>query len=101
MGFCISVIKMPEFKFDRRYDSTKFVGDREFWAQTLGDGWESYPILDWTPGMFTDYDDLKRPTDFNKVREWIKENIKEGNRNLLFSGLDLLEFDKNLWFIGI
>lgn len=32
---------------------------------------------------------------------WIKENIKEGNRNLLFSGLDLLEFDKNLWFIGI
>ena len=42
--------------------------------------------------------ELARPKDFNKCREWIKENVYEGNQSRLLNALDKMELDNTLAF---
>ena len=42
--------------------------------------------------------ELARPKDFNKCREWIKEKVYEGNQQRLLNALDKMENDETLCF---
>lgn len=41
---------------------------------------------------------LARPSDFNKTRQWIRDNLSEGNQDRLLEALDKLEKDETLAF---
>jgi hypothetical protein len=41
---------------------------------------------------------LARPKDFNKCRQWVKENLCESNQQRLLNAIDIMEQDETLCF---
>lgn len=81
---------------DRRFDSLRYSGDREFcaWLQSEDNGeFKAIRYSEW------DVDCFERPADLAKARAWVKTNIVEGNHKRWLDLFDLLEADteKHLW----
>src|ERR1051326_7978365 len=80
-----------DWKSDDRFEVWQVRQDMAFYFQCddtieFYDGYGDYP----------DY--YARPTDFNKVRQWVRDNVEsEGNQERYFELLDLMEADSELF----
>jgi len=73
------------------FDSIRHSGDREFVVEN-----EFVFMDDQNP---VEEQELARPKDFAKCREWVKNTrYPEGNKNRLLGALDMLENDESLVF---
>jgi hypothetical protein len=70
------------------FDDDRYSGDRDFVANN-----EFYSYRDIKDGC-----EYSRPADFNKCREWIKQNVVEFNQARLLEAIDKMESDKDLVF---
>ena len=87
MGLNITIVRMPGWIEDERFDLVRHVGDAAF-VSTDGIKWETHP------------EDVscRRPTDFEMARRWVRENVHpEANAKRLLGGLDIMENDAGLW----
>ncbi len=72
------------------FDTDKYVGDREL----AGSG-----LLDQHIWHERDEQSYYRPSNFDKVRDWINVNIEmPGNKERLFNILNVMEQDASLYF---
>ncbi len=71
------------------FDYMRYTGDKEFVMNNdFEAAWE-----------YVDRDiDYKRPRNFSKCRQWVKENIIKGNQKRLIDALDKMEKDEKLVF---
>lgn len=82
---------VPYYETQRQdwFDYLRYSGDREFVLENEF----TYVDEDAEEDM-----ELARPSDFNKTREWVKNNVYKGNQQRLLEALDKLEKDETLAF---
>lgn len=88
----LSVNTDEPVRFDNQpdwWDSNRYTGDSE-----LVDD-ES---IDWEY-LYHDDETLKRPKDFQSVKQWVNEHVQPGNQLRLIKALDAMERDRSLWFL--
>ena len=72
------------------FDYLRYSGDRDFVVEN------EFEFID--NDNEVEEQELARPKDFNKCREWIKEKVYEGNQQRLLNALDKMENDETLCF---
>lgn len=72
------------------FDSSRYSGDRDFVVEN------EFEFID--NDIVIEQQELARPKDFNKCREWVKLNIPEANKQRLLNTLDKMEQDRLLCF---
>jgi hypothetical protein len=70
------------------WDSCRYGGDKDFAVSGL------FEYVD----KEEEYPEYYRPIDFNKTRNWIKENIEELAQPRLLQAINEMEADENLVF---
>lgn len=104
MGINISIYKINTIRDDDGYlteetrvndavgwDGLRYAGDKEFAFSSVCD----FAVTDRFPNPETSY---FRPSDIDKARLWVNENLPEGNRKRYLDIFDLMEKDKTLYF---
>lgn len=87
MGLNISVVKMPGWECDNRFDFIRHSGDVAF---------ATAPEIEWT--RHEEDSDLRRPVDMEAARRWVRGHVQpQANAQRLLEGLDLLASDASLW----
>lgn len=81
---------IPYYLTERQdwFDYLRYSGDREFFAENEFE----YIHED------IEEQQLVRPKNFNKCREWVKEKVIEGNQQRLLNALNKMEQDNTLCF---
>ncbi len=101
MGMNIAIVKLEDKSdihkmeyADVGFDTSRYVGDREFMAQDF----EEEIIC--CPTAYCCGECISRPKDFDKVRKWLKSTrkIPKVCKPRLFKALDILERDTSLYF---
>lgn len=72
------------------FDHLRYTGDRDFVVDN------EFVFLD--NDNEVEEQELARPKDFNKCREWVKEKVVECNQYRLLNALDKMEADETLCF---
>lgn len=85
-------VEVPYYETEdqRWFDFMRHSGDREFISEN-----EFIYIDDQLP---FEEREIARPKNFEKCREWIKENIVESNQSRLLGALDKMAEDNSLGF---
>ena len=92
MGINISVRKVTGKTTERQdwFDYLRYSGDRDFVVEN------EFDFID--TDVVVEEQELARPKDFNKCREWVKEKVYEGNQQRFLNALDKMEADETLCF---
>lgn len=72
------------------FDFVRHSGDRDFILKT------DFTYID--SELPVEEQQLARPKDFNQAREWIKQNVFDGNQKRLLDALDRMQIDESLCF---
>lgn len=106
MGIHISVRKVTGKTMEETWSGKTvpyYTTEKQDWFDFIRHTGDSDFVLE-NDFVFVDSDaeveeqELARPADFNKCREWVKTNVFEGNQPRLLEALDRLEQDESLVF---
>lgn len=75
------------------FDCARFVGDRQFRDALSWHPWPGWDECD----IEDKFDALYRLDDIPAAREWVRNNVCEGNQSRLLDLLDRMEQNPNIW----
>lgn len=99
MGINISIKKITGKTMEETWDGKNipfYITEEQGWFDFIRHDGDRDFVLENDFTFVDEEQKLLRPTDFNKCRKWVKENISKDNQLRLLESLDRLEQDESL-----